>query len=374
MPENLQVNDWLPQHQQHLLYTLAHTDAAVENACTVIFDYVMAGPLGVANRIRDGREDVLVGSLAPIPQSVPRHAADAVNQLRSALEHALSAEVEHLMGRPLERAEAQAIEMPVPKNKQGLSSWLHHKRRGSLPVLHADGVLGQRIAQLQPPFETEADENHPLRVLAEHSNLSKHRKPAEYALRLGRVIPDYVVPGLTICEEYPDDKPLRTGDVLASVPAGVHVPMDIWPMVGIRRPHTRKWVVLTHELRELESWVRTVALPTLITGSSDVEPIPTHLDISRGYEDYRDAFAKARAMPAAERLALRLAGAGLREQLPAIFQLAMPELPQEVVETFVGNLPDTAAVEVLDRYMRIRQGRGERSAIEYLRRLLRAAN
>lgn len=370
MPDRPTVNDWLPPHQQHLLYTLAHADTLIETVGSILLDYVAASPLGLDNRVRDGREDVLVGSMAPIPQSVPRQAADVINQLRSALEHAISAEVEHLMGRPLEPAEEQAIEMPVPKSHPGLSEWFRHKRRRSLPVLHADGVLGQRIASLQPPFGTEEDQIHPLRVLAEHSNLSKHRKPAEYALRLGKVIPDYIVPGLRIVGEYPADRPLRTEDVLASVPAGTRVPLDIWPTVAIRRPHTREWIVLTHELRALESWVRTVALPTLIAGTSDVEPIPPHLDISKGYADYADALSNAQVMPAAERLGLRLAGTGLRDQLPAIFRQAVPEISHQVVEEYVSKLSDAAAVEVLERYMRVRHGRGESHAIGYLRRLL----
>lgn len=89
MTDRPALNDWLPTHQQHLLHTLAHADAAIESACTIIFNYVKANPLSLDNRVQDNREEVIVASLAPIPQSVPRHAADALlNHLRSALEHA----------------------------------------------------------------------------------------------------------------------------------------------------------------------------------------------------------------------------------------------------------------------------------------------
>jgi hypothetical protein len=37
------------------------------------------------------------------------------------------------------------------------------------------------------------------------------------------------------------------------------VPLDIWPTVSIRRPHTDTWHVLIQELGGLEEWVRTVA-------------------------------------------------------------------------------------------------------------------
>jgi hypothetical protein len=370
MSGKLALNEWLPAHQQHLLYTLAHADDVIDKVCTIIFDYVKANPLGLESRLNGAREEVVISSLAPIPQSVPRHAADAINQLRSALEHALSAEVEHLMGRTLEPLEAQSIEMPVPKNEAGLATWFSNGRRKTLPVLQADGVLGKRIAELQP-FGSGKDSIHPLRLLAEHSNLAKHRKPAEYALRLGRIVPDFLVPGLNMARKYPDDRPFQAGDVLASVPAGQYVPMDIWPMVGIRRPHTGEWAVLTHELRDLESWVRVTALPKLIAGTTDVEPIPPHLDISKGYEDYPAALANAEPTPAAERLGLRLAGGNLRIELPGIFKQASPDMPLGLVDEFVQSLSDAEAVEVLNRYMRIRHGRGEPNAVAYLRRILR---
>lgn len=373
MPERPAVNDWLPAHQDHLLYTLAHVDESIDKTCKVICDYVKADPLRLGGRIREGREDVILSSIAPIPQSVPRDAASAINELRNALEHAVSSEVEYLLGRSLDAGEAKAIEMPIPKGQADLAEWFKHKRRRTLTVLHADGTLGKRIAELQPPFGTDQDASHPLRVLAEHSNLSKHRKPAEYALRLGRIVPDFDVDGLE-ASVYPDDMPMMAGDVLASVPEGTYVPMDIWPYVGIRRPHTGKWVVLSHELRMLEVWVRTVALPTLIAGTSDVEPIPPHLDISTAYETQLDALSSAQSVPAAERLGLRLAGSVLTEQLPYFFKLALPNTPSAEVDHFVANLSDTRALEILHRFTNISRGRGDKSAIAYLRRLFQLGN
>lgn len=367
-PDTPAVSDWLPAHQEHLLYTLAHADETIDRVCKVILDYVKAEPLGLENRVREGREEVVLSSLAPVPQSVPRDAANAINELRNAIEHALSAEAAHLMGRPLETAEAQAIEMPVPKSDTALADWFKHGRRRNLPVLHAEGVLGKRIAELQPPFGSDQDAGHPLRVLAEHSNLSKHRRPAEFGLRLGRIIPDFDVDGLEELD-YPDDQPMRAGDVLVSVPLGTRVPLDIWPTVGIRRPHSGKWIVLSHELRMLEVWVRTVALPTLIVGTREVEPIPPHLDISRAYETHLDALSSAGSVPAAERLGLRLAGSVLRQDLPETFQIALPDESEEDVQRFVSNLSDTATLEILHRYTNILRGRGDRSAFAYLRRL-----
>lgn len=192
--------------------------------------------------------------------------ADALNQMRSAIEHALFAEACHLTGRNLTPEEARAIEMPVTKDEKSLSEWFKHRRRRTLPVLQSSGVLGGRIGPLQPWKATD-EQSHPLKVLAEYANHSKHRMPAvAAAVRLGTIIPDYVVPDLVIAGKYENDSPLDVGDVLASVPAGVYVPMSIWPKLGIRRPHTGEWIVLMQELREPEAWVRTEAVLLIIIG------------------------------------------------------------------------------------------------------------
>jgi hypothetical protein len=75
-----------------------------------------------------------------------------------------------------------------------------------------------------------------------------------------------------------DDTPVSEGDVVASIPAGAHVPMDIWPKIGIRRPHTGAWMMLVQELLELEAWVRTEAIPLIIMGTTEIDHLPPHLD------------------------------------------------------------------------------------------------
>lgn len=357
------VMNWLPHHQQHLLYSLSHVDSVIENIGNIHNDY-QADAFVLGNRVRDGREEVVLQDVSPLPEAIPRLAADAFNQLRSALEHALFSEVQHLMGRQLEVEEAKALELPVPKDEDALADWYKHRRRRTLPVLHANGVLGQRIKQLQPFQEN----SHPLRLLAEYTNLSKHRTPVEVATRLGRIVPDFNVTGLKIEREPESD--LQIGEVLLSVPAGVRLPIDIWPMVGIRRPHTGSWNVLLQELRRVESWVRVEALPLIITGDTNNHPIPPHLDASRGYADYSEAFSLAKGTSAAERQQIRLMGQSLRQDLPSVFQQALGGIPEQSVTRFVSNLSDAAAINVFDRYWRVRQNRGETSANAYLRRIL----
>ncbi|MGX5716794.1 hypothetical protein [Arthrobacter sp. MAHUQ-56] len=365
------MSDWLPEHQRHLLYTLAHVDSVLDQLADVLHDFLEARPLEYENRRVSGREDVLIKAIAPIPESVPRLASDALNQLRSALEHALFAEVVQLTGRELTQEEAQAIEMPVARDPKALADWFKHRRRRTLPELQESGVLGRRVVALQP-HEAADEQSHPLKVLAEYTNHSKHRMPAIAAVRLGTIIPDYVVPGLVIVGEYEDDCPLNVGDVLASVPAGVPVPMSIWPKFGIRRPHTGEWMVLMQELGQLEAWVRTEALPLIIVGTTEVDPIPTHLDLSRGYATYGEARAEAKGIPAVERHKLRIKGQGLRDDLPGVFAQKLPEVSRETVEAFVAGLSDDAAIELINRYMRVRENRGEPNAIAYLRRLVSA--
>lgn len=365
------MNDWLPEHQRHLLYTLAHVDAVIDQLGAVLYDFLAAGPLDFENRVNDGRDHVLVKNIAPIPEAVPRLASDALNQMRAAIEHALFAEVGHLTGRKLEPEEAQAVEMPVAKDHKALSEWFKHRRRRALPVLQASGVLGDRIAALQPYMATDA-QSHPLKVLAEHTNHSKHRMPAVAAVRLGTIVPDFPVPGLIIVGKYDDESPLSVGDVLASVPTGPPVPMSIWPKIGIRRPHTGSWIVLMHELRQVEEWVRVEAIPRIVLGATDVAPISPHLDITSGYERYADAHAAAQATAAAERHQIRVAAKGVREDLPGVFQQKLPDIAGDVVDAFVSSLPDAEVIELINRYKRVRDNRGERHANDYLRRKVSA--
>ena len=359
--------DWLPEHQRHLLYTFAHIDMVIDQLCEVLYTCLEAGPLELVNRVASGRENVVLASVAPIPEAVPRLAADALNQMRSAIEHALFAEVVHLTGRPLTPEESQAIEMPVSRDPGNLSEWFKHKRRRTVLALDQASVLRERIGSLQP-YVAADERSHPLRVLAEYTNHTKNRMPAVAAVRLGTIVPDYAVDGLQIVGEYGDDSPLGLGDVLASAPVGVAVPMSIWPKLGIRRPHTGEWIVLMHELCHLEAWTRTIAIPSIVTGTTDVRPIPPNLNISRGHDSFKLAFSQARTVAAAERHQLRVVSKGLREDLPGILEQKVPAAPRDVVIRFVEGLSDTEALEVINRYMRVRNNRGEWHAVEYLRR------
>lgn len=54
MGKNACMSNWLPSHQSHMLYTLAHADGAIERMGDALYDYLQVGPFELESRIRDG--------------------------------------------------------------------------------------------------------------------------------------------------------------------------------------------------------------------------------------------------------------------------------------------------------------------------------
>jgi len=337
---------WLPEHQQHVAYTLAHADHLIAKTAEILFDYLKPGPLEFGN-VPDGNlAHVTVIGVAPLPAAVARFAADALTQLRAAIEHTIYAEVEHELGRRLNEDEARRVEMPACVKEEEFPKWLASRRRFDLEPLRAGSQLVARIRDLQPYHRRDAD-LHPLRVLAEHTNLAKHRTPAVAATLLGVVIPDWHDPTLVLAGGA--DRPLIPGDVLASGPRDKYVPLAIWPKVSIQRPHSGAWSVLMTELGEIEEWVRTVAIPRLIIGRHDVDPLPPQLDTTVGHVDLPAVLAAAGQVPAAKRSSQRIQADVIRGALADI--LAMHPVPSDagVVTAWIAGLDDEQVLERHDR-------------------------
>ncbi|MPY60962.1 hypothetical protein FNH08_28620 [Streptomyces spongiae] len=210
--------------------------------------------------------------------------------------------------------------------------------------------LAQRIERLQP-FQRRNPDEHPLRLLAVYTNVAKHRAPAVAATRLGAVHPDDPRSGLTVAlplrhgPQPGDGLPLREGDLLASAPRGARIPFSVWPTVSLQRPHTGWWAIAANELELLEEWVRTVAVPVLVTGRHEVSPLPPHLDITVGHRDMRAALAMAGRTPAVVRSRDRIAAATGRAGLVE-FLAFFPERPEaETVRAWLDSLDDTQVVE-----------------------------
>jgi hypothetical protein len=339
---------WLPDHQLHVASTLGHANDLIARAADVLDGYLRPGPLEFTNVIDHSAAHVTVTGIAPLPTAVSRYVADALTQLRAAIEHTLFAEVEHQLGRELDATESRRIEMPVCTTADAYESWLVDRRRTDLAPLRSGTALTSHIRDLQTYRRSRDVDSHPLRVLAEHTNHAKHRSPAVAATQLGVVIPDWQQSGLQVYTPA-QDRPLQPGDVLASGPLHPQVPLSIWPKVSIQRPHTRTWHVVLNELSTLEEWVRKIAIPHLLTGGHDVSALPPSLDTTIGYADVRPALLTAGDTSAAEQESRRMQADSVRVGLTETLAKHRTAPDTSLVETWVRSLSDDDVLERFDR-------------------------
>ncbi|MFE5501338.1 hypothetical protein ACFQ73_02150 [Amycolatopsis japonica] len=335
---------WLPEHQVHAAYTLAHVDTLIERVGQVLYDYLEPGPFMLENVVEGEVAMVRVKSVAPLPAAVARYAADAMTQMRAVIEHTIFAEVEYLLGWALTGEEERAIEMPAAVSEAKFTEWLKHRRRRDLGPLQAGELLVRRLHLLQPYQSTDVD-SHPMRVLAEHTNLAKHRTPAVAAVQLGQVGLDTPDPSITTRA----GGPIQGGDVLATGPVGKLVPVTIWPQVSVQRPHTGTWRIVMKELGWLEEWVRTTAIPHLIAGTRDVTPLPPGLDITVGYDDARAALSAAPEKSALKRAEWRIQAATARQSLTELLASHPERVAPGVIQAWLDRLDDDTVMNTAAR-------------------------
>lgn len=338
---------WLPDHQFHAALTLAHVDAIIEQVGAMLFDYLAPpGPLSLENVAHGELAHVTVTAVAPLPAAVARCAADALTQLRAAVEHTIFAEVEYQLGRSMNADEARRVEMPACTAASDFQGWLSGRRRPQLPPLASGSPLVGRIRDLQP-YRRKDFNNHPMRLLTEHTNHAKHRTPAVAATQLALVRPD--APAENLMTASVTGEPVKAGDVLATSGRYERIPLSVWPKVAIQRPHTGEWNVLVKELGLIEEWVRTVAIPLLVTGTYEVDPLPPQVDLSRGFDDGRLALAGAGAVSASERFMQRLGAHHVRDNLPETLA-TVPGAPAiEAIQRWVASLDDNEVLAKQDR-------------------------
>ncbi|MEW2290664.1 hypothetical protein [Streptomyces sp. NPDC047841] len=166
--------------------------------------------------------------------------------------------------------------------------------------------------------------------------------------------------------------PLQPGDILASVPRDTSITLAIIPTVCLQRPHTGIWHIALKELGYLEEWVRTTAIPILITGSRENAAIPPQLDITIGHPDLRQALQSAGTTPAAERGVLSMQATIARRDLPEI--LAMPPVgaDRETIKEWVTSLDDATVVTTLARITLVNPD--PTALLDYLRQLCAEAH
>lgn len=336
---------WLPTHQHHVVYTLAHVDELIEQTGNVLFDYLRSGVFGLETVADGDLAHVRITHVEPLPESVARKAAAALTQLRAALEHTLFAEVAYQVGRDLTEAESRRIEMPAATSATDFDKWATSRKRQEMDAFRVGSTLLQRMRDLQP-FQRRDIDGHPLSLLAEHTNLAKHRTPSVAATRLGAVIPDHQMSALITPGE---PRPITAGDVIATGPLYERVPISIWPTVSVRRPHSGTWHTVMNELGYIEAWVRTVAIPHLILGRSDVEELPPRVDSSVGHEDFEAALATRTTATAAERSMTRIQATTVREALVETLALDPSGPDVSKLTAWVAALDDAEVLERQDR-------------------------
>lgn len=295
-------------------------------------------------------QTVVVG-LAPIPRKVPLLVADALVTLRNALEHTLFAEVEHRDGNLDQRA-AQRVEMPATMTYSDFQKWVSGRGKNAPVSLRQGSELLRRIDGLQPFQRTKDPQDHPMALLVSHTNHSKHRAPAITAVRLAAMHrEDQPLRSLRQVPSRPET-PLQVGDVIAETPRGTQIPVALFPAIGINRPGTNRWPVLMKELEELSTWVRTQAIPRLITGGEPPSPaLPANYEISIGHDDDRDALSTGSQKTAAQFHGERLQAASVRVDMIGTIAQMEGAPSAEQIGAWLDSLPDD---EVLGRMAQLK--------------------
>ncbi len=344
---------WIPDHHLGVAATLAHVDEIIAQAADILFDY-QRQPEGII-RLREvpmvTHSQTIVVGMAPIPRKVPLLVADAMVALRNAIEHTLFAEVEHRDGALDEKA-AKLVEMPAARTYEAFEAWVKGRAKNGPPSLRQGSDLLKRIDGLQPFHRIKDPQNHPMALLALHTNHSKHRAPAIAAIRLAAMYrEDQMHRSLGDLDRRPE-VPLQVGEMIAETPRGTQIPAALFPTVGINRPGTGRWPVLMKELEELAFWVRTQAVPRLITGMDPPLPaLPTRYEIVIGHDDERSALSAGSTVSAAQLHSDRLGAATVRRDMVETIGQMEDAPSAEQVATWLGSLSDQ---EVLARMRQLK--------------------
>ncbi len=348
------MHHWLPDRHLGVAATLSHADELIGQVADLLFDYQTqpGGVVGLMEVPAGPFSRSVVERVAPISRKVPLLVADALVALRAALEHTLFAEVEFLDGSSLDETAARLVDMPASDTYEKFQEWKNKRAKKGPPSLRVGSELMRRIDGLQPFHRRSDPHMHPLARLVLHTNHAKHRTPALTAVRIAAMYRDDQRPQ-SIRDLAPrSEEPLRVGDVIAQIPIGTQVPMTLFPTVGINRPGTDRWPVLMQELDEISHWVRTQAVPRLVTGMEPPEPaLPTHYEIAVGHENERRAIAAGSTTSAAERHKQRLEAASVRADLADMISRMNGSPSVGQITAWLVQLTDE---EVLDQVARLK--------------------
>ncbi|MGP5626279.1 hypothetical protein [Brachybacterium alimentarium] len=338
------VAHWLPDRHLGVAATLAHVDELIRRVGEMLFDYqAQSSDVVRLREVLDGQlRHLVVESVAPIPHKIPLLAADALNALRASIEHTIYIEAEADAGAELSERAAKLVEMPAASSYDKFVEWTQKRAKNGPSALRSGADLNRRIYDLQPLHRYTDPEAHPLARLVAYTNHAKHRTPAVTAVRIPVVSREDVTPRHPRDMPKRPEEPLVPGEVIFSAPTGQVVPVTLFPTVGINLPGTARWPVLMNELGEIAAWVRTQAIPRLITGTDPPQPeIPAWHEISQGHPDLRGALSEGSRIPAYDRNRDRLSAATVRADMTGTIA-DMPDAPTFAdVRAWLESLPDT---------------------------------
>lgn len=340
---------WLPERHLGVAATLVHAEELIGQVGDLLFDYQAQadGVVGFREVPAGSFSQTVVDRVAPIPRKVPLLVADALVALRAALEHVLFAEVEFLEDAPLDEKAAKLVEMPASDTYEKFEDWKKKQFRNRPQSLRAGSDLVRRIDGLQPFHRLSDPQMHPLARLVLHTNHSKHRTPAITAVRLAAMYRDDQIPRSVRDLPPRPEEPLLVGTVISETPMGTRFPVTLFPTVGINRPGTDRWPMLMEELDEISHWVRTQAVPRLVTGTEPPEPaLPTRYDITIGHQDECHAMSAGSTISATDRHKQRLGAASVRADMVDLIAQLDSSLNERQISAWLAQLTDE---EVLGR-------------------------
>jgi hypothetical protein len=137
---------------------------------------------------------------------------------------------------------------------------------------------------------------------------------------------------------------MEVGKVLASVPLGTRELFSIWPEAAVQRPHTGQWLTLMKEVGETVDWVRTIALPILIMGRTDLPRIPPQLNIDVAYDSTDAAWRAAGEMPAAKAMQNAIGAAGIRVSMLDMLVLTYGEGARDAFRRWFAAMDDATVM------------------------------
>jgi hypothetical protein len=301
--------DWLPPAFAPLLFKLSRANDLSGQLFDTLMEMGQRELMELVTVERDGRSIVHLKNVVQPPPAVGLIFGDVINQLRSALDHAVLLLVEGERGASLSRAHSKLTAFPVCRTEKSFTDWCKGKQR-SIPELEAGTSIASRLESLQPYHASQLDpqasvpgddagqqlfktpvaadgtplvEHHPLIGLAEWSNEDKHRRLNVAIVRsvYQGIMPDpQFHQGTPDYEWLPGSNELLPGTDLYSVPAGDTLVADVVAYPAIMRPETKLWRPIAPEINTYQRWVAEIALPYLLSGSWTATALPSDLATS----------------------------------------------------------------------------------------------